>query len=76
MLEVFVNKPGEPHYQVNGEGTLQIQLGEVKIDLDPFQVNQVFPLQLNKGNLKPLLVHLQQIQLDAEGLKVSLQLKA
>lgn len=76
LLEIFVNKPGEPHYQVNGEGGLQVQLGDVKIGLEPFQVNQVFPLQFNKGNLKPCLVHLQQVQLDAQGLKVSLQLKA
>ncbi len=76
LLEIFVNKPGEPHFQVNGQGSLQVQQGDLKIGLDPLQVNQSFSMSLNKGNMKPFQIHLQQIQLDAQGLKVSLQLKA
>ena len=75
LLTVFVNKPGGLQVQVAEGGDLKIQQGDLQIGVDPCTLAQGLRVHLRNGNLGPFIVQLNQVQLGAQGLTVSLQLQ-
>jgi topoisomerase IA-like protein len=75
LLAIFVNKPGGLQVQVAEQGHLHVQQGDLQVGVDPFTLAQGLRVQLRNGNLGPFFVQLNQLQLGAQGLTLSLQLQ-
>jgi len=75
LLDIFVNKPGLK-VQLADQGQLQLQQGDLQVGLDPFNLAQSLKIQLRNGDLGPFTLQLQQLQLGAQGLTLSLNLQS
>ncbi len=75
LLAIFVNKPGGLQVQVADQGNLQVQQGDLNVGVEPFNIAQALRVHLRNGNLGPFTVQLNQLQLGAQGLTISLNLQ-
>lgn len=75
LLDIFVNKPGLK-VQLAEQGHLQVHQGDLQVDLEPFNLAQSLKIQLRNRNLGPFTLQLQQLQVGAQGLTLSLNLQS
>lgn len=75
LLSVFVNQPGGLQVQLDPQGQLQVQQGDLKVALEAVTLSQVLRLQLSKGQLGPFQLQVNQLQLGPQGVSVALQLQ-
>lgn len=74
LLSIFVNKPGGLQVQLGESGNLQVQQGDLQVGVNPFLISQALKVHLRNGNLGPFTVQLNQLQMSAQGLTLSLNL--